>query len=160
MKKILAILLTVLLLTAVMPAASLAASSNGKTTVYRVKTNGGYLHVRNSPNGKIITTLENGTPFTVSRTSGKWYKIKTIKTADTTRVVTGWVYKPYTCKNATGWVTTDHGGNLNIRKSPNGKVLGSIADGTRVTVKSISGNWVYVTSKRLSGWAFATYIGY
>lgn len=156
MKKTLAILLVVMLLAAIMPASSLAASYS-KTTVYRVKASSG-LKVRAGAGTKYKAkaTLSNGTAFTVTKTSGSWYKIKVLKTG-----VTGWVAKKYTTKNAYARITTVNQG-LNVRTGPAEKkyaIKGSIPKGTKnVLVKYISGNWAYVKYGKLEGWASRTFL--
>ena len=129
--------------------------SGGAKTAYRVKTNGGNLNVRAGAGTgyKIINSLPNGTGCTVLQKSGNWYKIKTFKG------VTGWVSKNYLAKNCTAHVKTN-GGNLNVRKGPGTSkaVLGSLANGAKVTVKSVSGNWAYLTGGGLTGWCSMNYL--
>lgn len=130
--------------------------TGSSASVYRVKTNGGNLNLRTGAGTGygIKASLPNGTAFTVLSKSGNWYRIKVLKTG-----VTGWVSKSYTAKGATGRVATN-GGNLNVRKGPGtGKaVLGSLKNGTKVSVSSVSGNWVYVAYGSLKGWASLSYI--
>ena len=47
-----------------------------------------------------------------------------------------------------------HGSNLNVRKGAgtNTAVLGSLPNGTKVTVKYTSGNWAYITCGNLTGY--------
>lgn len=130
--------------------------TSSASTVYRVKTNGGNLNVRSGA-GKgygIITSVPNGTAFIVKKTSGSWYKVKILKSG-----VVGWVSKSYTTKKATAKVSTN-GSNLNVRKShtTSSSVLGSLKPGAKVTVKSVYGNWAYVTYGSLTGWASMTYL--
>ena len=125
-------------------------------TVYRVKTNGGNLNVRTGPGTGygIITSIHNGTAFTVKSKSGSWYKIKTLKTG-----ITGWVSKNLTSKNATGRVSTN-GGRLNVRRRPttSASILGSLNNGTHVTATNVSGNWAYVVYGSLKGWSSLNYL--
>ena len=159
MKRILAILLAVMLLTAVLPAASFAAGavSNGKTTVYRVKTNGGNLHLRAGAGTKykVIGSLRNGTAFTVTKSSGNWYRVKVIKSGKV-----GWVSKSYTAKGAYAKVTTEYQG-LNVRTGPGTgyAIKGSMPLGARnVKIKYINGKWANVSYKGLNGWSSRTYL--
>lgn len=130
--------------------------SGGAKTVYRVKTNGGNLHVRTGPGTGygIITSIHNGSAFTRLSTSGNWVKIRVLKTG-----VTGWVSKTYTAQNAYGRVSTN-GGHLYVRKGPGTSkpVLGSLKNGASLTAKSVNGNWIYLTSGSLKGWSSLTYI--
>lgn len=124
-------------------------------TVYRVKTNGGNLNVRAGAgtNYKTINSLRNGTALTVLKSSGNWRRIKTFNG------VVGWVSKNYLAKNATVRVATN-GSNLRVRKGAgtNTAVLGSLANGTRITVKSAKGNWAYMTYGKLSGWVSVNWL--
>ncbi len=160
MKRFLAILLMVTLLVATVPAVAFAAGTTVKgNTVYRVKTNGGTLNVRTKANvnSKVVQSIKNGTPFIVLKTSGNWYRIKTLNSAFRVGAssVTGWVSKKYTAREAYAKVTTPvHG--LNVRKAPNANsaLLGSMPKGAKyVRIKKISGNWAYVTFGKLTGWS-------
>jgi len=159
MKKTIAILLAVMLLLAVIPATSFAAgvASNGKTSVYRVKTNGGTLQLRSGPSTKyrILRSLKNGTAFYVLKSSGNWYRIKTYKGG-----YVGWVSKSWTARNAYARVTTKVQG-LNVRSGPstNYAIRGSMPKGAKnVKVKYTSGNWAYITSGRLTGYVSLNYL--
>ena len=76
-----------------------------------------------------------------------WWKVKTFNNQ------TGWVSKNYLSKETTARVATN-GSNLNIRKGPgtNTAVLGSLKNGTKVTVNSTCGNWAYISYGKLKGW--------
>lgn len=142
MKRILAVLLLVMLLVAAVPATSLAAGavSNGDSSVYHVKTNGGNLHLRAKPNDSsaILAALPNGTALIYKGKSGNWYKVRT------PNGMTGYVFKKYTGKYAKADVNTRESG-LNVRKRPNGKILYSIPHGTDdVTIYAVNGNWAKV----------------
>ena len=154
MKKFLAILLMAsLLLVAVLPVGALAES---KTTVYRVKTNGGNLNMRSGAGTKYAVTgsLKNGTAFTVQKKSGNWYKIKTLKAGKV-----GWISKNYTTTRAYALVATNQKG-LNIRKGPGTgyAILGSSPKGAKILVKYIQGNWAYVTYSGVSGWSSRSWL--
>ena len=95
----------------------------------------------------IIGKLPFGTGVTVLEKKGNWWKVKTFNNQ------TGWVSKNYLSKETTARVATN-GSNLNIRKGPgtNTAVLGSLKNGTKVTVNSTSGNWAYISYGKLKGW--------
>ena len=158
-KRIIAILLTVMLLAAVMPATSFAATKTSykKTTVYR--TTASSLNVRKGAGTKygIITSVPKGTAFTVSKTSGSWYKIKVLKTGKV-----GWVSKKYATKKAYAKVITPvHG--LNVRTGPgtNYGVIDSMPKGAKnVQITEISGNWAHVKYNKLDGWSSLTYLAW
>lgn len=123
------------------------------STTYR--TTASVLNVRSGPgtNYAVINQLPYGTGCTVLSTSGNWAKIKTFNG------ITGWVSRTYLAKQTTARVSTN-GGNLNVRKGPGtyAAVLGSLKNGTKVTVKSTTGNWAYITYGKLSGYASLTYL--
>lgn len=55
------------------------------------------------------------------------------------------------------------GSPLNIRQSPNGKIVGKLRNGTRVVVHDYDYDrkgrpWAYVTSNRGAGWVFREFI--
>ena len=101
----------------------------------------------------VIAKLPYGTGCTVLKSSGNWRKVKTFTG------LTGWVSKNYLSKQTTARVAT-HGSNLNIRKKPgmDTVVIGSLKNGTKVTVKSTSGNWAYVSYGKLTGWMSLTWL--
>lgn len=130
--------------------------SGSSGTVYRVKTHGGNLNLRTGAGTGygVITSLRNGTAFVVKARSGNWYKIRVLKTGKV-----GWVSKSYTAKYADGWIDTKYD-PLRVRKSPGtgSAVLGHVKRNAKVTVKSVDGNWVYITYGSLKGWASLSYI--
>ena len=133
--------------------------SGGSNDVYRVKTfTGDNLNVRSSAGmgDNIITSIPQGWGFTVLKKSGSWYKIKTLKTG-----IVGWVDKTRTAKKAYARVATNSG-NLNVRKGPGTStaVLGSLKKGTKVTITSVSGSWVYITFGSLKGWSSLNYLSF
>jgi len=160
MKRIVAILLAVMLLVAVMPAASFAetASNSSKTTVYRTTASSLRLRAGAGTNYKKLASLPRGTAFTVSKSSGNWYRIKVLKTGKV-----GWVSKSYTTRSAYARVTTKND-PLVIRKGPGtgyGKAGQNIPKGTKnVLVMAISGNWANVKYNGTTGWSSRTYLAW
>ena len=69
----------------------------------------------------------------------------------------GWVSANYLTKQATAKVTASV---LNVRKGPgtNTSILGGFKRGTRVTVQYTSGNWAYVSTKKLTGYVSLNYL--
>ena len=119
------------------------------------RTTASVLNVRSGPGTsyKIVNKLVRNTPCTVLKSSGNWRSIKTFNG------VTGWVSATYLARNATGKVAT-RGSRLNVRRRPStsATILGSLNNGTRVTVTNVSGNWAYITYGSLKGWASLTYL--
>ena len=69
----------------------------------------------------------------------------------------GWVSANYLSKQATAKVTASA---LNVRKGPgtNSAILGSLKRGTKVTVQYTSGNWAYISTKKLKGYVSLNYL--
>lgn len=154
MKKTIAIALMIALLVALLPAAAFAASPNGQTKVYRINTKSVWVHSSASASAKRIGYLTKDTAFTVTKKSGSWYKVKTLRLGKI-----GWIYSGsgYVASGAYAKVNTKETG-LNIRKTINGTVLGSAPKGSKVYVQYISGNWVKLTYKKLTGWSYKKYL--
>ena len=151
MKRMIAVLLLVTLLVAILPTAALAAS---KTKVYRVNTKNDPLIVHSTPKDKKtnrIGRLPKNSALIVLKTSGKWYRVKSMKG------MTGWVYKKYVKAGAYAIVSTKESG-LNIRKTINGKILGSAPKNAKVLVQYISGDWANVLYQKLDGWSYRSYL--
>ena len=120
-------------------------------TVYR--TTASVLNLRAGAGTQygVVAKLKRGTGCTVLDASGNWRKVKTFKGQ------VGWVSVNYLTKQATAKVTASV---LNVRKGPgtNTAVLGGFKRGTRVTVMYTSGNWAYVTAKKLTGYVSLNYL--
>lgn len=122
---------------------------NCRTWYRRVTTEGGVLNVRDNTdtNARIRGTVPNGTVVlhNVSDRSGNWSEI----TAP--GGLTGWVserfltYHHFGNRQFTGsmQVKTLEGGPVNLR-SPSGEVIGSVPNGTRVTVEDRRGYFANV----------------
>lgn len=113
------------------------------------------LNVRTGPGTsyKVRESVKRNTACYVLESSGNWRRIKTF------RGLTGWVSATYLSKNGTVKVSTN-GGRLNVRSKPStsGSVLGSLKNGSSVTATHVSGNWAYITSGSLKGWASIGYL--
>jgi len=134
------------------------SSSSG--TVYYVKAHSG-LHLRAGAGTgyKSYRVLPYGTALTVKSKSGNWYKVKVLKTGEV-----GWVCKDYTTKSkpsssSTAIIAT-RTDPLRVRTGPGTgySVIGSVKKGRKVTVKSISGDWAYITYGSLKGWSYLHYL--
>lgn len=136
-----------------------AESSSGSTVYRTTATHGLWLHTTaNDKTSTRIRLLKKGTAFTVIKTSGDWYKIRTLD-AYNQYSSTGWVFKKYTAKTATAKVCTNTD-PLRVRKSPSSSaaVLGYLKKGTTATVKKASGSWAYVVKGSLEGWAYLDHL--
>lgn len=124
--------------------------------IVTVTTGGGELNVRQSPGGEILRTVPNGDSVTLTgQTSGEWIELEgggwvsrflvtpvdsgNSLASDPTSSQTPPASNSLSPNQAI--VTTD-GGGLNVRQQANGEIIGSIADGSVVTL----------TGQRLEGW--------
>ncbi|WKB36229.1 SH3 domain-containing protein [Terrilactibacillus sp. S3-3] len=152
-------------------ASSAAASSSSSkqaadlNTLYTGTVTADYLNVRKSASASsaVLGALKKGSSVSVVGTSGNWLKIK---------YKSGYAYvsgsyvkkassaaKPSSAKQAanlntyTGTVTADY---LNVRKaaSASSTILGSLKEGSSVSVVGTSGNWLKVKYK--SGYAYVS----
>jgi hypothetical protein len=93
------------------------------------------------PDGVPLVTLPAGAPVEAGRTRGSWNEA----------TVEGWIYTNSTERTRRdGYdlvVTTDEGENL--RRSPNGPLLGRVREGTLLERVGQQGNWTRV---RRNGW--------
>lgn len=154
MKRIIAVVLVAMLLASVVPAAAFAA------TYKAYHTTASYLNIRSGPSTsspKVGSALPRGTGVFALSSYGNWKKVRVFSTGKV-----GWVSNTYLSSKARARVDTPHGGNLNVRRSPGGTTIGSIKDGTKVTVYKIngySGPWVYLYGGGLTGWSYYEYPG-
>ncbi|HIK28584.1 MAG: SH3 domain-containing protein [Oscillatoriaceae bacterium SKW80] len=140
----------------------------------RVKTSGNPLNVRSSPNGTIIGTLANGTIVTIEgNASNGWVMISSpqkgmvfeqyltscdANTTTTTTQTTATQTKPETTAQGMCRRVKTAGAPLNVRSSPNGAIIGTVANGTEVTVeKNVNNAWVMISSPQ-KGMVFTAYL--
>ena len=99
----------------------------------------------------VIGKVKRGTGCTILESKGNWRRVKTFNGA------IGWVSANYLTKQATAKVTARA---LNVRKGAgtNSAILGSLKKGTKVTVQYTSGNWAFVSAKKLTGYVSLNYL--
>jgi uncharacterized protein YraI len=146
---------------------STSGSGSSGSGQLMVKTSGTPLNVRSGPGTgySVISSLPNGSAFgTTGRYSGGWVQ----------RSAGGWVSTTYTsagsgASSSSGassgsgssspatLVVSTSGNPLNIRSGPGTgySVIGSLANGTTVTLASRSGNWIHIVS---GGWVSGDYL--
>lgn len=140
----------------------------------RVKTSGNPLNVRSSPNGTIIGTLADGTIVNIEGSaSNGWVMISSPQkgmvfeqyltscdantTTTTTKTTANQTQQTSTEKANCRRVISKNG--LNVRSSPNGDIIGTLAGGAEVTVeKVVNNNWVMISAPQ-KGMVFARYLG-
>lgn len=120
--------------------------------VGRVRANnaGSYVNMRKGAGTSyaVCGSLKNGTAVKLLGSSGNWYKIQTMGGQ------TGYMSKNYIASGAT--MTTTAG--VNMRKSPNGAVIKTLAKGSSVTVTRVEGSWSVVKSGKSTGYVFSKYL--
>ncbi len=125
-----------------------APSTSGTATAGRVTGNGVGLRKGAGTGYARVAKLSIGTKLKLWDESGNWYYVTTLSGTK------GWVSKTYV---ATGYTMTTSA-NVNLRKSANGKVVKTLAKGTKVSVESITGGWSKVTAGSVSGYVFNAYL--
>ena len=121
------------------------------STVYRTTASVLNLRAGAGTNYAVIGKLKKGTGCTILSSKGNWRRVKTFGGQ------VGWVSANYLTKQATAKVTASA---LNVRKGPgtNSAILGSLKRGTKVTVQYTSGNWAYISTKKLKGYVSLNYL--
>jgi hypothetical protein len=114
-----------------------------------IRTSGTDLNVRRSPNGEIIGALPNGSRVELTgrsvdgwleRTNGTWVFGQFVSYSNTTTPVPN-PQLPTGGSTSVGTVRTS-GGELNVRRSPGGAVMGALPNGSRVEL----------TGRNVDGW--------
>ena len=122
-----------------------------------VKTNGDVLNVRSTPNGKVVDSLPNGTLIevlgnTVSAGGFNWIQISPNR----------WIASEYLVYAMYVAYVRTNGDVLNVRSTPNGKVIDSLPNGKQVYVFSdpiATGgfNWVEIGLNRYTASEYLAY---
>ena len=115
-----------------------------------VNTQSKPLNVRKTPGGEIIGSLEKGTKVIIKEQNGNWSLVNQ-----------GWVSTSYLTyvepnSNKIAWINTNSK-PLNIRKTPNGEIVGSVAKNTKVTVYAIENGWAKIGE---NSWVSNQYLRY
>jgi SH3-like domain-containing protein len=97
-----------------------------------------YVNLRETPNGRVMMRLNNGTTVNVKERSGEWSKVEYPAGR-----VSGYLFsKLLTSCSGTCMVVADPNDTyVNLRRTPNGQVLARLKNGTRVYVYGRSGEW-------------------
>ena len=114
-----------------------AAGSKNETGTVEVK---GSLNIRTSPWGDITGTLKNGAKVTITGTVGDWYKV--LVNGKTAYVHSSYVKRPGEKAKpfpSSGRVNARIG--LNVRRVPNGDILGALQYNKSVTILGVAGDW-------------------
>ncbi len=137
---------------------SSGGSSSGGPSNYDVaaittKTVGGRVNVRSGAGTNYGSkgTVGRGTLLKVTGTSGDWVKVTLENGTE------GFVHKNYVSYGKKAVTTAS---SLNLRHGPGTSygIITALAKGTPVVVKSVSGNWAYVTAGSQNGYVYTQYI--
>lgn len=138
---------------------------NWRGVVKGLDPNGdGFLAIRKHPKGKQIGRLYNGDKVKIVKKKGSWYKVKDIRSGTVGWSHSKWIRvskKHSSSKNGIVKGLYSNGdGFLAIRKSPKGKQIGKLYNGSKVRILSRSGKWLKIKDKSsgLVGWSHANWI--
>ncbi len=145
--------------------------SNISTAV--IRTNGSSLNVRSSPGGALVGSVPNGSRVDLTgRRSGEWAERSDGTWVSSTWFVSATGTTPTTGNNpasgnavnstlpvggdVTSGTIRTNGNPLNVRTSPNGAVIGVVANGSRVELTGRnSGEWVQLSQ---GGWVASDWV--
>ncbi|NEP11689.1 MAG: SH3 domain-containing protein [Symploca sp. SIO2C1] len=129
-----------------------------------------YLNIRSSPNGPVIGRVNNGEQVTIKNTgSGAWVSISAPKEGFVfgkyLKACTQTAPSPQRSRSSTTPPPADkcrevntQSQNLNVRSSPNGPTIDSLANGTKVTIVNTgTDGWVPISAPR-QGYVFGQFL--
>ncbi len=133
-------------------------SMAGSSLAAYVRTNGSPLNIRATPGGAVIGSLRNGTYIGITgSTSSGWSQLTT----------GGWVSSSWISGSGGGGggggsgygsvaLVRTNGSPLHIRSSPSGAIVGSVANGSRISLSGrTSGGWSQLSN---GNWVSSTWI--
>ncbi len=129
-------------------------SMAGSSLAAYVRTNGSPLNIRATPGGAVISSLRNGTYIGITgSTSSGWSQLST----------GGWVSSSWISGSGGGGsgygsvaLVRTNGSPLHIRSSPSGAIVGSVANGSRISLSGrTSGGWSQLSN---GNWVSSTWI--
>ncbi|CAB1250636.1 SH3 domain-containing protein [Clostridium sp. MT-14] len=156
------------------PTSSSSSSSSGGTNTYKtgivnISDSNSSLNVRNGAGTSfgILGSLRKGQSVEIVGSVGSWYKIKLNSSY-------GYVASTYinsgggststssgtsSSSSKTGYVKLQNSSSsLNLRTAPQGSIIGSLSNGTSVTISGSSGSWYKVTANGRTGYVYSSYI--
>ncbi|MCG1021560.1 SH3 domain-containing protein [Sutcliffiella horikoshii] len=101
-----------------------------------------------SPKSSVIATLDKDQKVLVKREVSGWYEI-------VTSALTGWVYKDLLYSD-----TTVNNGKVDVYGSPSTRVatIGSLTNGTTITISKEINGWYYISSTGIQGWIYYSHL--
>ncbi len=144
--------------------------STQSATVTGLDPNGdGFLSLRKKPHQREIGKLYNGDKLTILSKSGKYYKVKDVKSGMIGYAHSNWIRINQSSTSTSssqkkGTVTgldPNGDGFLAVRSEPKGRKLGELHNGDTVAILGQRGAWYKVrTSSGLVGWSHGDWIVY
>lgn len=138
------------------PTTETGEPSGGDTETQKALTTG-KINLRNAPeDGDVITTINEGVLVTILDTSNaKWYQVSV-------NGQTGYVSSAYLDTDAANKIQTGKitAGSLNIRETNDSgsKSLGTVTEGTSVTIIESSAGWHKIVHNGITGWVSGDYV--
>ncbi len=156
------------------PTSSSSSSSSGGTNTYKtgivnISDSNSSLNVRNGAGTSfgILGSLRKGQSVEIVGSVGSWYKIKLNSSygyvastyinsgGGSTSTSSG----TFSSSSKTGYVKLQNSSSsLNLRTAPQGSIIGSLSNGTSVTISGSSGSWYKVTANGRTGYVYSSYI--
>ncbi len=108
-----------------------------------------YVNVRTSPNGNIIRGIPNGSKTSIIGEQQGWYKVSFDSRFDS---ITGFMKKELLWRSTRRYAMDLKDTYVNLRESPNGRVIRQVRNGTPLTVLEGNRNqWLTVRLEDGSG---------
>lgn len=157
--RMLAVILTVMLMFSVMAPFSAAMAATKKGTVF-----GGWLLLRQTPSysGAVISSYPSGTVVSITGQSGAWYAV----TAPDG--LSGYMRSSYlkvsgggsSLSEGTAYVISNNGLNVRMRTGPGTeyKVLAAYAPGTKCTILSVGATWCRISVGSYTGYMMSRFL--
>lgn len=123
----------------------------------------GFLSIRTKPHKKEVGRLYNGDKVKILSQRGKYYKVRNVASGQVGWAYAKWIHKLHVSTAQTGMVfgLDDYGdGFLALRAKANGRQIGRLYNGDKVTLLDKRGKWYKVRtfSTGQLGWTHSRWI--
>ncbi|MCL2570259.1 MAG: N-acetylmuramoyl-L-alanine amidase [Firmicutes bacterium] len=129
--------------------------TSGAGILGRVTTTGGGLNLRSAPNtsAPIVTTMLNGSNVTILGEQNGFYRVSF-------QGREGYASTQFITPTPTQGTITTAGGNLNVRSapSPTASILGTLPNGSRVTIQDIRGDFFQINFNGRPGFVSRSFV--
>jgi uncharacterized protein YgiM (DUF1202 family)/surface antigen len=137
-----------------------------KTGFVNISSNNSCLNIRNGAGTSfgILGSLKKGQSIEIVGSVGSWYKIKLNSSygyVASTYISTDENSSTPTSNSKTGYIKLQNSSSyLNLRSAPQGPIIGSLSNGTQVTVLGSSGSWCKITAGNKTGYIYSSYMSF